>query len=467
MRRGLLSLTIVFQIMLAGCGRETALTQDQLTRVDAITVPADRLTALIQLDQSHPRTFGVKLRLGELYLSFGQFDVGTVYLGEAYKLRGARGVTKDDARLASLEYARALILLGRPSEAVPVVMADARAGDAAALLVRARAYVQSGNTKGAVADFRAALAAKGAQPAGADFTLYAQALAAERQFADALAVLRDCEKSLGYQPGTGLLESSLLEKLGRAGESILAAFKETLYQQSQGGISSEQTDRNLTTLSGRADVTGVADPRVQALVRGLKSFLHGQWGDASAALTKGLGGLDDPFGRFLLLCCSLETDKVTAGALADFVALEPRWRSYPDYYYHLWRAMKRGPGDYRLSNVRGVLEKTILLAPGSSEAQETRIEVGRLIGVEPVEAKDILLRPELDLVYARLAGGTDPAKVIPPVLRLLSIHHENLYTSDGVLMLTSAARLSAVRAFLLDQAAHATGPLKGRLSQLL
>ncbi len=461
----LLSL-MVFISLGVGCG-ESGVTQDQLARIDSLAIPADRLTALTQLDQSHPRSFAVKLRLGEMYVSFGQLDVAAVYLEEAYRLRHDGRVPKEAARAAALEYGRALILLQRPAEAITVVMPEARGGDPAALLVRARAFVQSGDAKGAIADFRAGLAAKGGQPTGTDFTLYAQALASERQYSDALAVLRDCEQRMGYQPGTGLLESSLLEKLGRTTESIVAAFKETLYQQTQGAMSTDLIDRNLTTLASRSEVAGIADPRAQALVKGLKAYLHGQWADASAGLARGLAGLDDPFGRYLLLSCSLEKDKVTPGMLTDFASLEPRWRGYPSYYYRLWRAMKKGPGEYSLSNVRGVLEKTILLAPGSKEAQDTRIELGRLLGVEPAEAKDILLRPELDFAYARLVGGADPEKVLPPVLRLLSIRKENLYTSDGVLMLKSAAQVPGVARFLAEQAGHASGPLKERLSQLL
>jgi len=467
MKSARLMLATVFLYTLAGCARESPVMQEQLNRIDAITIPADRLTALIQLDQANPHSFGVKFRLGELYLYFGQLDVGTVYLGEAHRLRYEKGVTKDDARAAALEYGRALIMKGRPSEAIPVVMPEARTGDPAALLVRARAFVQSGNMPGAVSDFRAALSANGVQPSSADFTLYAQALASQRRYSDALSILRDCEQRLGYQPGTGLLESSLLEKLGRTAESVLSAFKETLYQQTQGTISAEQVDRNLTALSSRTDVTGVADPRAQSIVKGLKAYLHAQWGDALGGLGKGLAGLDDPFGRFLLLSCSLEKDKVTPQGLADFAALETRYRSYPDFYYRLWRAMKKGPGDYSLANVRDVLEKTILLAPDSAEALETRVELGRLVGVEPREAAGILLRPELDLAYARLTGGADPGKILPPVLRLLSIHRENLYTSDGVLMLRSAVRVPGVTKFLEEQARQATGPLKDRLAQLL
>ena len=449
------------------CGGGNAVMQDQLKKIDALSVPSERLAALIELDQGHPGTFEVKFRLGELYLAMGQLDVAAVYLRGANGLGGKKGVPAEEARSAMLEYARTLLLQGKPADSLSVVMPLARTGNSGALLVRARAHVQSGDTKAAIADFQSAWDTKDVQRSAADYALYAQALGAEKRYAEGLKVLRDSEASLGYQAGTGLLESSLLEKLGLTAESVLAAFKETLYQQSQGAISVEQIDTNLAALSRRSDVAGIVGMREQALIRGLSSYLHARWSDAAGELAQGLKGVDDAFARFVLLSCSLEKDKVTAGLLTDYAALESRYRSYPAYYYHLWRAMKKGPGDYSLSNVRSVLEKTILLAPACAEAQETRVELGRLNGVDASEALNILLRQELEAVFVRLRGGADPHTALPPVLRLLSIRHENVYTSDAVLMLKSAVKTTAVAAWLSDQAKQASGVLKDRLSQVL
>ena len=418
-------LSAIIMTGLAACGGRTNVTQEQLGRIDAMTIPTEALAALVQLDQRYPNDFGVKFRLGELYLRLGQLDISVSYLGRAHELGKGRSVSKDTARLATLEYGRALIVQGKPASAILVVAEAARAGDAAALLVRARAYVQTGNSKAAIIDFRAAGNAKEAQLSAADCTLYAQALAAEERYAEGLKILRDCEKSFGYQPGTGLLESALQEKLGRAGESILAAFKETLYQETQGAISRDQIDKNLSTLSVRSDVAGMTGVNQQLLIRGLKWYLHAQWADASPALAQGLKGIDDPFAAYLLISCSLEKGAVTVQALTSFTALETLYRSYPGDYYHLWRAMKKGSGEYTLANLRSVLEKTILLAPASDIAMETRRELGRLLGVDPAESKYILLRAELDRAYAQLQSGADPRKTLPPVLQLLSIRQEN------------------------------------------
>jgi hypothetical protein len=450
----------------ASCSQGSNAILDQLIKIDAIAVPTERLAALIQLDQGQPN-FAVKFRLGELHMQFGQLDVAEVYLREAAKLGKRSGIAKADARAATLEYARTLILVAKPAEAIAVVMPLARSADPEALLIRARAHVQAGNARAALEDFSAAMNAANSRPAAADYTLYAQALALENRFADSLEVIRKCEASFGYQPGAGLLESSVLEKLGRGAESVLAAFKETLYQLTQGAISQEQVDKNLAVLATRADVSGLGGPREQIMIQGLRFYVQARWAEANRSLTKGLTGTEDPFARFLLLTSSLEDEKVSPAMLADFATLEMRYRTYPDFYYHLWRAMKKGPGDYSLSNARNVLEKTILLAPTSAEAAESRQELGRFLGIDAQEARSIMLRPELDRAFALVLDGGDPQKVLLPVIRLLSIRRENIYTSEGALMLKSAARIPAVGAFLADQAKHASGPLKDRLLQVL
>ncbi len=429
--------------------------------------PTEKLAALTKLDQGSPRAFGVKLRLGELYLGFGQPDVAAVYLGEAARLGRGRGISPEEAHAATLEYARVLLLQGKPSEATRVVMPDARRGDPASLLLRARASIEAGDTKAALEDFRAAFAVRDAPVTPVDHTLYARALAAERRHAAALHELRDCEQEFGYQPGTGFLESSLLENLGRPTESILAAFKETLYQESQGTIDAARMNENLGALSRRLRSPEGGGAREQTVIRGLRSYLRGKWSEGHASLSEGLSGLEDPFGRFLLLACSLEKGPVTSQALTAFAALEPRYRTFPEYYYRLWRAVKKGGGHYTFSMARSVLEKAVLLAPASREASESRAEIARLVGLDAREAGDILLRPELDLAYARLLGGGDPRSVLAPVLRLIAVRRENIYTSDAVLMLKSAAQIPGVAGFLAEEARRAGGTLKDRLSQIL
>ncbi len=432
-----------------------------------MTAPSDKLAALVALDQANPQAFGVKFRLGELYLSLGEVDVASVYLKAANDLRRTRGVAAEESRAANLEYARTLLLQGKAADAIPVVMPAAKAGDVDALLVRARAYVQTGDAKSALNDFQTAWKSPASTRGAADYSLYAQALASQERYADALAVLQESENTLGFQPGgMGLLESSVLEKLGRTAPSLLAAFKETLYQVSQDTISIAQVDTNLSALATRSDVPGIIDARGQALLRGLKAYLHGSWSDALAALSRGLAGEDDPFGRFLVLSSTLEAGAVTPALLSQYGALETRYHNYPAYYWHLWRAMKKGPGDFTLAVGRGVLECTILLAPRSAEAADSRKELGRLIGVDAAQSRFILVNTELDDVYARLLAGADPALVLPPVMDLLSITKENVYASAGLLMVRTAMAIPAVSAYVRDRLKTASGPLKDRLSQV-
>ena len=467
MSRSWFSVLFIGSLMLVGCNMHNRLPSGQISKVDSLASPDARLAALVQLDQEYHSDFAVKYRLGELYLQFNQLKVASVYLREAMLLRDQSGVTKQEGEIALLEYARTLILLGNGPEAVKVVAPLARQGNPTALLTRARAHVEAGDAAAAAKDFSTVWAAKAAHPAAGDYTLYAEALATEKKYSDALYILRSGEQQFGYQPGTGFLKSTLQEKAGDTIESILSAFEETEYQRVQGRISLDQVEKNLSALAVRSDVSGMVSTQAQMLIRGLKSYLRSQWGDALHDFNQSLAKLDSSFARYLILSATFETGLVTAKLLGEYVALEPQLRTYPDFYNHLWRAMSRGPGTYTLENARPVLEKAIVLAPSSEEAIESRIELGRLIGLDAEDARKLLLGPELNVVYGSLVAGADPGQVLKPVLDLLTISKENIYSSAGVLMLKSAAGIPAVRTYLSTVEHSATGVLRQRVAEAL
>ena len=86
--------------------------------------------------------------------------------------------------------------------------------------------------------------------------------------------------------------------------------------------------------------------------------------------------------------------------------------------------------------------------------------------MDPAQSAHILLNAELDDAYARLVAGIDPSTVLTPVFDLLSITKENVYTSDGVLMLKSAMSVPGVSAVVAGKLKSASGPLRDRLSQV-
>lgn len=453
-------------LTLAACGRSVNVDK-QLKQIDSIASPSKRLAALVKLDSTSPNSFEVKRSLADLYLYLGQIDVATVYLAEAVRLTTSQSVPKEEARKVTVEYARALIIKGKSAQAVTVISPLAKSGDPDALLVRARAYEETNRMKNAVSDFQHALAEKPTAIAPSDFTLYAEALMAQKNYQEALRVLGEGQHRFGFQPGQGFLASTLYEDLGQTVHSILAAFEETLYQESVGNLTSVQIETNLSALARSTQINGVIADRAQLLIRGLKEYAAGKWRDAERDLSVSLKGVSLPFASYLLATARFETGQVSAGTLAGYVSLEPQFQTYPDFYYHLWKAMKVGPGSYTFANAHMVIEKAILLAPESGEARASRAELGRLLGLKPSDAQKLLLRQQIDAIYAKLSQGANPAKTLAPVIELLSINKENVYTSDGVLMLKTASQIPAVAAFLKDKLQSATGVLKQRLSQVL
>ncbi len=463
-----LSCLLLSAFALSGCAGGNHALNARLQKIDKMPSLNGRLAALVQLDQSHPHEFEVKFRLGELYLQLGDPQVAVAYLGQAASLGSRGGVPREQAKTAQLEYARTLILVGRPAEAAAAVAPLAKRGDPAALLVQARASVQQGDAVGAVREFAAAWSTKGVVLDAVDYTLYAEALSSQKKYDEALKILRTGAQRFGYQPGTGYLESSLLEKLGKTIESILAAFKETEYQRTQGAITTAQIEKNLRSLAVRSDVPDMVSVQAQTLIRGLEAYLGSKWGEALSDFGRSIAASDDAFARYLVLSATFENGRVTARGLGDYVALEPAFRTYPDFYYYLWKAMRKGPGSYTFDNAKGVLEKVILLAPRSEEGIESRVELGRLIGLGVDESKKLLIPPEVDAIYAQLLAGGDPGNVLGPVLGLLSIPKENIFTDGGALMLRSAAAsVPAVRAYLTADKRSASGALEERLAQVL
>src|SRR5689334_17258579 len=64
----------VLLVAVAGCRGSASVLQDSLARVDSMHTPSEKLASLVDLDQVHPNTFGIKFRLGELYLSLGELE---------------------------------------------------------------------------------------------------------------------------------------------------------------------------------------------------------------------------------------------------------------------------------------------------------------------------------------------------------------------------------------------------------
>jgi tetratricopeptide (TPR) repeat protein len=445
--------------LLCTCGRDR-LFQESYDRITAEKQGGELMLALESLDQEFPDRLIVKVNLGSLLLASGQLKRANVYLSRAETLVGKRS----DRHLKYLLYASLAEYKLRQScfsesiDYADLALEQAPEDTVGVIFTRAKACSACGQRKQALTDFAQAHSQHHAQMNLEDYCTYIHVLTAEQSFAHAIDLYRERQRRFGYLPGQGLEESVLFERTGRIDEAVLSAFMELEYQRSRSGVQDDKILENLNNLE-----KNFQNPHVD-LLEGLRCYVEGNWQRAVELFGCFTGSLSHPFGRYLLLASTLER----GAPIEDmnlYADLETDFRDFQYYYYHLWRGMRKGSGHYSFATVRVLLEKTILLAPGSEAADESRIELGRLIGLSPAEAGHLLLKTELDMLLAQVVHDKNPDP-LGAVMHLLSIP-DNIYTASALLELQELISLPFITAYLEEQKNKAEGRLKERLTGLL
>jgi tetratricopeptide (TPR) repeat protein len=405
------------------------------------------LTALLELDQEYPGQLKLKVTLGGMLLAAGDLTQARIILEKGEKL--ARHCRDEELRallytnLAELcyrrgEYSRGADCAGQALQAAP----DQNHG---VIFTRAKCLCALGRYREALDCFRQAGAE---EPMTAeDMEIYAALLINHGKVRQAIDLLRERERSYGYALGLGLQQSAGYEQLGLYGEAVMAAAKDMEYRRSLGLAVDTELLARLEDLSDL--LTGeLSDPggRGQAAARAFAAFVRGRWPQCIAALKPLELQNPSPFYDYLLLASLLEAGSADAGSLAAYRNMEPTFRLLPAYYYHLWRGLKAGAGDYTIFSARPVLEKCIHLAPRTRYARESRAQLGLLLGMSALEGEKLLLGAELDDILARLAGGAEP-DILEPALEMLPLP-DNIYRSAALLILRQALVFPAVKEYL-------------------
>ncbi len=191
--------------------------------------------------------------------------------------------TNDDSQLKSILWAnlsQLAFLNQRSTEAIAYADRALQLGGdrVGVIFTRAKAQLVKGNQKEALADFRAGWDSRRMTMTAQDYGLYAKALVAEKQYAQALEVLEAYRDSLPYEVGTGLVESLCYENLGRYDESVLAASIDVNYQLSRGLIPLSRVLENLRNLESQIKSRGVA-PEKSGLttLKAVEAWTTGDW----------------------------------------------------------------------------------------------------------------------------------------------------------------------------------------------
>jgi tetratricopeptide (TPR) repeat protein len=416
---------------------------------------------LLRLDQAYPNRIGPKLDLGARLLSAGEYKGAKAYLDRAEKLLGpftearykyalfadqAELKLREGAYKESLAYATKAISAS-PKDELGVVFTKAKAESA----IRDRSA--------ALEDFGRGWISSRASMSVEDYRSYISALSLAGRDADEIQVLREYQKNHPYDPGVGLLESGCYKRLGDFGAAILCTFKEYEHGRASGAFSEIALAEALDAVMGKGEPKPPSPMKeLKSLIASLKAFVGGDW-------KAGAGVPELGFGEYVALASRLEGGSASSSDLERYLLLEPSFKSFQSYYYHLWRGMRKDARSYSIKAARPILEKCVALSLASSMALESRRELGRLMGVGEASGGKLLVPAEIDAIFADLIAGA-PFSRLEGVMATLDTP-DNEYQFACVCALRRLSSDPAMRAYLETKANASSGKLRERLTYAL
>ncbi len=460
-------LILLFAILSAGCNRDNKAFEMDFDKVMKEKRGRELLNALLELDQHYANQIKLKINIGAMLLAGGNMDKAEIYLKSGYNLLKK---TKDKGlkyllftNLAELSYRRSNYADGvRYARSALDLGVEDKIG---VIFTKAKSLLAMKEQKEAYDDFLMGWENSKSLMSREDMMLWAKLLLDMNKREEALQVFDEYQLTFGYEIGIGLGESAIYEKMGQIEKSIIAAFKDLEYLRFTGSISAEKEMERLSNLETELSKFSMGDAtRGRKLIHVLNSYLKANWEVPIDYFSSRPDG--SPFERYILLVSQLEAGYGEAIAtLKYYTNLEKRFKNFQGFYYHLWRGMKKGGGNYNIAVTRDILEKCILLSPSTIYARETRGELGRLSGLKVKEGEKILLGAELDSIYNRLIAGGDVA-LLEPVMELLSVP-DNVYEMAALLMVKRAKQIPLVEVYLEDRLKKETARLKERLTAIL
>lgn len=266
-----------------------------------------------------------------------------------------------------------------------------------------------------------------------DVESYFQLLISVGQWDRALDVLEGYFDNNGYQDGLGLHFSIVYENLKLFPESIVSIFTELLNKRDNGIITTE------SLIKGMKAVNEKTQNNYKALIDALISISSFDFGDLDKLQANVISDNNSVFIDMLAAQIALKLNPSDDRTLQKYVELEWKYRSFASYYYVLWTSMKEGQVRYSINRVQGVLEKIIALNPSSDVAIQSRLELGRLLGLNVHESAKLLIGPEIDNLAYRYATTRD-FEVLNPALQMLELQN-NEYTQAVVNMFTEFVKI--------------------------
>jgi hypothetical protein len=470
MKASRFSFLLLLGLFLCSCGKDSFKAEyESLVRskIDG----AGLRKGLLELDQRFPGKLRVKTDLAVLSLATADLDGAGVFLKKGETLIKQ---SKKDSELGYLFWAAYADWRSREKDGDGALAAAEKAlalkyeDKLGVAFVKARVLSSRGKNGEALAIYEGGWEKSRKLMTREDLYLSMGLLIEAGKYREALERALFYQESFGFEAGIGVMESAILEKMGRVKESILAAFIELLFKKNLGLLTETQAASQVASIEAKLQSKEwTQSEKGAACFAALGWFMSGKMALASEAFASLGSDSGQPAFRYLSALAALGSRAPGQDDLRNLVDLEAYYKNDPGFYGALWKALRTSGSGYGLDAVAPALERAIALAPASAAAAEARIELGRLMGLSEAESRYLLTGAEIDDAMMRYASSGE-LSVLVPAVKALAIRN-NAYTEKLESMFKGLVVDAKARLFLEDLAkgANADGLLKLRIGNIL
>jgi len=423
--------------------------------------------SLLELDQNNPEKGLIKYEIGSMLLASGDLEKAEPYLKKAEQLVHTLW---DDAEKSDVYFALGVLSLEKKEYERAAEYADKAIGflkekNDPVVFIKARAYHLLGKKDDSFRIYDSMWNDKRSEMARLDMDYYFSQLQDKKNNTRALDVLNLYQEKFEYVVGQGVQASGFFEQTGMIDQAVCAAVMDLEYLYFQGSVTKKQVLERLDEIRKKlADRQFNPKDLGGSIITGLISYYNGDY--ASAAKTLSANAVSHHFYQYIVQASLMEAEGATVEGLKKYVEVEKYFKTLQGFYYHFWRGMKKGPGVYNYDVAKDVLEKCVLLATNSSSAAETRIEIGRLLGLDAASGAKLVLPTELEYMIKQvILGGS--VKSLDRAIDMLSLP-DNMYTMQSTLILRELQKkMPTVKSYLVEKRNTSAGRLKERLTMIL
>ncbi len=399
---------------------------------------------LIKISQDHPGNFKAQVHLATINLVSGHLEQARKNIRKAMELlRNSSDpkdvyilhVTSSQIALFHEDYDEAI----RAAEAALAINPDDPLNSRLRI---ARALVALEKREKALESYELCWQSDNSTFSKEDFSSFLRLLMGAEQWNTALDVLYSQFDREGYEVGLGFMLSTLHELNGDAQLSILCAYLDLRYGRLSNKVNPKEADDNLNEIEEL--ITESRSPENASSIMAFQAMDAGDWQSAYTLLMENT--IRNPVHDFLALIAGFESGQVGYEGIEPYKSLETYYRSYPEYYYRISRAMRKFPSESGFTKQRPVLEKVILQAPNSAMAEESRRQLCALLFLNEEFAQHLYLLAEQETVLSQFSE-TGRIETLYPLIRLLDFDN-NPYTLAAEDALRKLAGIPVVRDYL-------------------